>query len=184
MSKEYTLKPTAIAKKISFSKKNNKKTKILILDSIRSVLNVGAIFRTADAIGINKIYITGYSPTPLDRFGRIRKDFQKASLDAKINWEYYENILELIKKLKKENFLIISVEQDKKSIDYKKINIEKEEKIAVIMGNENTGVNPEVLNISDKIIELPMYGSKNSLNVSVTTGIILYSLFDKNYILE
>lgn len=151
--------------------------KILILDSIRSVINVGAIFRTSDAIGIDKIFLTGYCPTPIDRFGRKRNDFEKASLGSKTPWEYQENILNLIEKLKKENFNIISVEQNENSIDYKKIILK--EKNAVIMGNENFGVNEEILKISDQIAELPMNGFKNSLNVSVTTGIILYSFFDK-----
>lgn len=151
--------------------------KILILDSIRSVINIGAIFRTADAVGIDKIYLTGYCPTPIDRFGRKRTDFEKASLGAKTPWEYQENILNLVQKLKKDDFNIISVEQDKKSIDYKKIKLT--EKNAVIMGNENFGVNEEVLKISDYIAEIPMNGFKNSLNVSVSTGIILYSFFDK-----
>ncbi len=151
--------------------------KILILDSIRSVINIGAIFRTADAIGIDKIFLTGYCATPTDRFGRERNDFKKASLGSKTLWEYQENILDLVEKLKKENFNIISVEQNKNSIDYKKI-ILKENNV-VIMGNENFGVNEEVLKISDQIVELPMNGFKNSLNVSVTTGIILYSFFDK-----
>lgn len=150
--------------------------KILILDSVRSVINVGAIFRTADAIGIDKIFLTGYCPTPLDRFGRFRGDFQKAALGSKTPWKYEENILDLVKKLKKESFNIISIEQDKKSIDYKEVTLSQ--KNAVIMGNENFGVNKEVLEISDQIAELPMSGFKNSLNVSVTTGIILYSFFD------
>ena len=152
--------------------------KILILDSIRSVINIGAIFRTADAIGISRIYLCGYSPTPLDRFGRERGDFAKASLGAKIPWEYKENILEIVKELRKKDFNVISVEQDKNSVNYKKIKLK--EKNAIVMGNENFGVNSNVLKLSDQIAELPMNGFKNSLNVSVTTGIILYSFFDKN----
>jgi 23S rRNA (guanosine2251-2'-O)-methyltransferase len=150
--------------------------KVLILDSIRSVINVGAIFRTADGIGIDKIYLCGYCPTPIDRFGRERSDFAKASLGAKTSWEYRENILELVKELKKDAYNIISVEQHDNSIDYKDIKIF--EKNAVIMGNENFGVDKEILNISDQIAELPMQGFKNSLNVSVTTGIVLYLFFD------
>ncbi len=149
----------------------------LILDSVRSVLNVGAIFRTADAMAIDKIFLCGYSPTPLDRFGRERNDFKKAALGAKTPWEYREDIVELVKELKKDGFNIIAVEQDKNAIDYKKISLK--EKNAVIMGNENFGVKREVLNLADRIAELPMRGFKNSLNVSVTTGIILYSFFDK-----
>lgn len=150
---------------------------ILILDSIRSVVNVGAIFRTADAIGIDKIFLTGYCPTPIDRFGRERSDFKKSSLGSKTKWDYAEDILVLIQSLKKEDFNIISVEQNKDSVDYKDIILK--EKNAVVMGNENFGVNKSVLQLSDQIAELPMRGFKNSLNVSVTTGIVLYSFFDK-----
>ncbi len=199
--KKNKIEQTTTKKEISFFKKiekkfqiknenfKNKKTeKILIIDSVRSVLNVGSIFRTSDAIGIDKIFLTGFSPTPIDRFGRERKDFQKASLGAKINWEYFENIIDLVQKLKKENYLIISIEQDKKSLDYKKVSekISSEnfeyQKIAVVMGSETLGVNKEILKNSDIIAELPMYGFKNSLNVAVTTGIILYSFFDNNFL--
>src|SRR6185369_9412628 len=106
--------------------KNNKKINqqnILILHNIRSVENVGAMFRTADAAGIDKIYLTGYTPAPLDRFGRKRGDLAKSALGAEefVVWEQKKNILSLVAKLKKEGFLIIAIEQDKKSIDYKKV---------------------------------------------------------------
>ena len=99
------------------------KENILILHNIRSVENVGAMFRTADAAGINKIYLTGYTPAPLDRFGRKRKDLAKSALGAEefVPWEQKKNYF-LSCKLKREKFFIIGIEQDKKSIDYKKVN--------------------------------------------------------------
>ena len=99
---------------------------ILILHNIRSVENVGAIFRTADSVGINKIYLTGYTPTPLDRFGRKRRDLAKSALGAEefVAWEQKKNISALLTKLKKEKYLIIGIEQDKKSIDYKKVKLQ------------------------------------------------------------
>src|SRR3989344_4944416 len=98
---------------------------ILILHNIRSVENVGAMFRTADAAGINKIYLTGYTPTPMDRFGRKRKNLAKSALGAEefVSWEHKKNIFLLLSSLKKEKFLIIGIEQDKNSINYKKVKL-------------------------------------------------------------
>src|SRR3989344_8816695 len=99
----------------------------LLLHNIRSTHNVGAIFRTADATGVSRIYISGYTPAPIDRFGRARRDISKASLGAEktMEWEQVENVKDLIEKLKKEKVKIIAVEQDLKSIDYKKTKISK-----------------------------------------------------------
>lgn len=148
----------------------------LLLHNIRSTHNVGAIFRTADAVGVKKIYISGYTPAPIDRFGRARSDISKASLGAEktVEWESVEDVKDLIKKLKKEKVKIIALEQDKNSIDYK--DIKKFHKILVIAGNEVGGIEQEILNLCDDIVEIPMYGSKESLNVSVATGVLLYSL--------
>jgi len=155
--------------------------KILILHDIRSVLNVGAIFRTADSIGINKIYLTGYTPTPIDRFGREREDLAKSALGAEksVFWESHKDVLELINSLKKENFEILSLEQSKDSIDYKKAAEIISDKVVVILGNETKGIDQFIINESDKVVEIPMRGLKESLNVSVATGILLYRLFDK-----
>ena len=148
----------------------------LVLHNIRSTHNVGAIFRTADATGVKKIYISGITPAPIDRFGRARPDISKASLGAEktVEWESVAGIKELIKNLKKEKFQIIAVEQDKKSIDYK--DLKKNEKVLLIVGNEVDGVDKEVLNLCDDIVEIPMLGKKESLNVSVATGVVLYFL--------
>lgn len=153
-----------------------KKEVFLLLHNIRSTYNVGAIFRTADATNVSKIYISGYTPAPIDRFGRARKDISKASLGAEstVAWENVTDISDLIKKLKKEKVRIVGLEQDKRSIDFRKIS--KKGKILVILGNEVGGIEKEVLDQCDEIIEIPMLGEKESLNVSVATGVILYQL--------
>lgn len=150
---------------------------IIILHDIRSVYNVGAIFRTADAAGISKIYLTGLTPTPLDRFGRKRKDLTKTALGAEdsVLWQKKENIEILISDLKKEKFKIIAIEQAKNSVDYKKI---KGQKLAIIMGNEVDGIPEEILKKCDCVAEIPMNGQKESLNVSVATGIALFRIMN------
>ena len=150
------------------------KTSILIIHDVRSVTNVGAMFRTADAAGINKIYLTGYTPSPLDRFGKVRKDMAKSALGAEkfISWEYKKNIITFLKKLKREGYLIIGIEQNKKSIDYKKVSLQQRN--AFIVGTEVTGIPKNVLKECDIIAEIPMKGKKESLNVSVACGIALF----------
>lgn len=158
--------------------KENKKQNILILHNIRSVENVGAMFRTADAVGIDKIYLTGYTPTPLDRFGRKRGDLVKSALGAEefVKWEQKKSILSLLKKLKKDNLLIIGIEQDKKSIDYKKVKLEG--KNAFIVGAEVTGIPKNILAKCDVIAEIPMWGKKESLNVSVALGVSIFRMLN------
>lgn len=151
--------------------------KVVILDNIRSVFNVGSIFRTSDALGIDKIYLCGTTPAPVDRFGRARADLAKVALGAEndIAWEYCETTKDAIKKLKKEGFKIVAVEQDKKSINYKKFKPTK--KIALLMGTEVTGLDKKTLALCDTILEIPMVGNKESLNVSVSFGIVGYEIF-------
>ena len=153
-----------------------KPNSILILPSIRSAINVGAIFRTADAVGIDKIYLTGYTPRPTDRFGRSQKDIAKSALGAEtwIAWEYKESLLELISMLKDDGYTIIALEQDKKAIDYRKVKASK--KIAFIVGPEVEGLDKKILNKCDYTVEIPMYGKKESLNVSVACGIALFRI--------
>jgi tRNA G18 (ribose-2'-O)-methylase SpoU len=151
---------------------------ILIIHDIRSVTNVGAMFRTADAAGINKIYLTGYTPTPLDRFGRIRKDMAKSALGAEefVSWEYKKSLPTLLGKLKQEKYLIIGIEQAKNSIDYKKVKLQS--KNAFILGAEVTGIPKNILQKCDIIAEIPMRGKKESLNVSVACGIALFRILN------
>ncbi|MFA5935131.1 MAG: TrmH family RNA methyltransferase [Candidatus Paceibacterota bacterium] len=153
-----------------------KKEIIVILDNIRSVYNVGSIFRTADALGVDKIFLCGCTPTPVDRFGRERKDLAKVALGAEktIKWEHIENIIDLLKDLKKKKVFIVAIEQDKKSVDYKKIKIKYP--LAIVMGTEVTGIDKKTLKFTDVIAEIPMVGKKESLNVSVAFGIAGYGI--------
>lgn len=155
-----------------------KRENILILNDIRSVENVGAMFRTADAAGIDKIYLTGYTPTPLDRFGRKRGDLSKSALGAEefVKWEQKKNVLPLLTRLKEERYLIIGIEQDKKSIDYKKVKLQS--KNVFVVGAEVTGIPKNILKKCDVIAEIPMRGKKESLNVSVACGIALFRMLD------
>lgn len=150
----------------------------LLLDNIRSVHNVGSIFRTAETLGISRIYCLNTTPTPLDRFKRKRKDFVKVSLGAEdmVPWEHLEKGETLVKQLTQEGFEIIALEQASNSIDYKKI--EATLKTLIILGNEVEGVSKSLLNISDVIAEIPHAGKKESLNVSIATAVFLYRLLD------
>lgn len=149
---------------------------VLILPDIRSAINVGAMFRSADAVGVSKVYLTGYTPRPTDKFSRIQKDISKSALGAEtwVPWEYKKSLIPLISALKKDGYTIIAVEQDKKSVDYRKIKISK--KIAIIMGPEVEGLSKSILNKCDIVAEIPMYGKKESLNVSVACGIALFRM--------
>ncbi len=151
---------------------------VVILHNIRSVYNVGSVFRTADAVGVSKIYLTGYTPTPLDRFGRERKDVAKSALGAQksMEWEYVKSISSVVKKLKKGQFEIVAVEQSPQSVDYKKL--KSKQKVAFVFGNEVRGVSKSLLEKCDKIIEIPMRGEKESLNVSVSAGVVLFRALD------
>jgi len=137
---------------------------------------VGSIFRTADAAGVKKIYLAGYTPTPVDRFGRVRRDFTKVSLGAEklVLWEYHKNILKLLEKLKREKIYLIALEQAKSSIDYKKV--KPKIKTTLVLGNEVRGLSKGILNKCDVVAEIPMRGKKESLNVSVAAGIFLFQL--------
>lgn len=157
---------------------------ILIIHNVRSVTNVGAMFRTVDAVGVSKIYLTGYTPTPLDRFGRVRKDMAKSALGAEkfVPWEYKKNVFTFLKRLKQEEYLIIGIEQDKKSVDYKKVSARGgpafgwKGGLVFIMGAEVAGIPKNILKKCNIIAEIPMRGKKESLNVSVACGIALFGI--------
>ncbi len=151
-------------------KLNASKIRVVILENLRSLHNVGSVFRTADGAGWDKVYLCGYTGAPPDR--RI----EKVSLGAEefIEWEKIENIAELIENLKKEGFQIIALEQTPKSREIFKEKVSNIEKIALILGNEVSGVSAETLDKCDLHLEIPMYGQKTSLNVSIAAGIALY----------
>lgn len=148
--------------------------KYLILENIRSAYNVGAIFRTADGAGVSKIFLVGYTPTPLDRFGRIQQEIEKTSLGASevIPWEQHQLSRGVIDKLKAEGVEVVAVEQSANAKPLREFNVP--EKVVYILGNEVDGVSAETALASDTIVEIPMLGTKESLNVSVAAGIVLY----------
>jgi len=147
-------------------------SKIILLDSIRSMQNVGAIFRNCDGAWFEKIILTGHCPTP------PRNDISKTALWAQdwIDWEYYKSPLEVIYALKKDWYKIYSVELDDRSIDYTDLFKKDDEKVCLIMGNEIKWVSKEILDLSDEIIIIPMSGKKESLNVSVAAWIVMYAV--------
>lgn len=152
-----------------------KMKQVLILDNIRSVENTASIFRTSECLGVSKIFCVGTTPTPLDRFGRKRKDFAKVSLGAEemVDWEYVKEIVAVIESLKSQGYKILSLEQHQNSSNLKAKDYEN---VALTVGNEVDGVSKEALDRSDEILEIPMKGKKESLNVSVATGIALFEL--------
>ncbi len=153
---------------------------LVVLENIRSVHNVGSIFRTTDGFGyVKKVFLCGYTPTPNDRFNRPRKDFLKTSLGAEksVLWEKADDAFSLVKKLKKDGFFIVSVENTKKAKSFVDFKLTK--KTVFVFGNEVDGVSEKILKISDEIIKIPQKGIKESLNVSVCYGIVLFSLLKK-----
>jgi tRNA G18 (ribose-2'-O)-methylase SpoU len=134
------------------------------------------MFRTADGAGVSKIYLTGYTPGPIDRFGRKVSAFTKVSLGAEdtVPWERGDSILELVQKLKKDGVQVVALEQDTRSARLGSMNFDK--CVALIVGNEVGGITGEILDEVDVILEIPMRGIKESLNVSVAAGIALYGL--------
>jgi len=148
----------------------------LILDNIRSSENVGAIFRTAEAVSVSKIFLVGITPAPIDRFGRVQPKIKKIALGAEesVEWEQYEDIKTLIKDLKRQKVKIIAVEQNENSKDYKNVLIEGD--TAFIFGGEVSGIDKITLSLCDSIVEIPMRGKKESLNVSVSVGVALYRI--------
>jgi 23S rRNA (guanosine2251-2'-O)-methyltransferase len=152
----------------------------VILHNIRSTHNVGSIFRTSDAAGISHIYISGYTPSPLDAFGRKRKDIAKVALGAEdiVSWEKITHVSKLLKDLKKENFKILALEQNRDSVDYKKIKLKARSNTVIIVGNEVKGMSHSLLSHADTVIEIPMKGNKESLNVSVAFGIAIFRILN------
>ena len=155
-----------------------KKEVYVLLHNIRSTHNVGSIFRTSDALGVSGIYLSGYTPLPTDKFNRPRKDIGKVALGAEknISWEYIKNPDKIIKKLKKEKYQIIAIEQSKKSKDYKKVKVKYP--VLFVVGNEVDGIEKNILSFCDIISEIPMRGEKESLNVSVAFGVALFRLLN------
>lgn len=162
-------------KSISDFKEATKTPIIIILDDIRSLHNIGSVFRTADAFLIEKIYLCGITATPPN------KEIHKTALGATetVTWEHHENVLEVIENLKKENVSIFAIEQVENSIFLNDFKVETNKKYALVFGNEVFGVNQEAIRLCDGTIEIPQLGTKHSLNISVSTGIVIWDLFCK-----
>ncbi len=153
---------------------------VIVLDNVRSIHNVASIFRTANGAGIEKIYACGFTPSPLDRFGTVLRDFAKVALGAEraVSWEKMETAAAAVQKLKKAGYMIIAAELSPEAIPYHTLKLKRADlaKTAVIFGHETEGISPALLKKADKVISIPMNGAKESLNVSVAAGIVLYGL--------
>lgn len=143
----------------------------VLLDNIRSMYNVGSIFRTSDSIMIQKLFLIGYTPTP------EKKEVKKTALGSteSVEWEYHKDPIELIKKLKSDGIKIVALEITDKSVPYTSIT-KQDFPMCLIVGNEITGIQNQILELCDLAIELPMYGIKHSLNVAVAYGVAVYEL--------
>jgi tRNA G18 (ribose-2'-O)-methylase SpoU len=160
---------------ISEFKEAEKIPLILVLDNIRSLNNIGSVFRTSDAFLVEKIYLCGITAQP------PHKEIHKTALGAteSVAWEYAEHTLDLIQRLKKENIRTIAIEQADHSTMLQDFAIERNQKYAVVFGNEVKGVQQEVVTATDYCVEIPQFGTKHSLNISVSTGVVLWDLFKK-----
>lgn len=156
-------------------KQTNKTPIIVVLDNIRSLNNVGSVFRTSDAFLIEKIYLCGITATPPN------KEIHKTALGAteSVDWEYVENTIDLVEKLQAENVKVLSIEQAENSTMLDTFTPEIDQKYAVVFGNEVKGVQQKVVSASDTCIEIPQLGTKHSLNISVSCGVVLWDLFTK-----
>ena len=154
--------------------KNSKKTPlILVLDDIRSLHNIGSVFRTADAFLIEKIFLCGITATPPN------KEIHKTALGATetVAWEHHEDVLEVITKLKKDNVTTLAIEQVESAVFLQNFKVEKNKKYALVFGNEVYGVSQDAVALCDGCIEIPQLGTKHSLNISVSAGIVVWDLF-------
>ncbi|UAB81622.1 RNA methyltransferase [Marixanthomonas sp. SCSIO 43207] len=156
-------------------KEADKTPLIIILDNIRSLNNIGSVFRTADAFLTKKIYLCGITAQP------PHKDIQKTALGAtdSVEWEYAENTMDVISKLQDEGVFVASIEQAELSVSLEDFSLQRAMTYAVVFGNEVKGVQQEVVSASDAVIEIPQYGTKHSLNISVSVGVVVWDFFSK-----
>ena len=156
--------------------KQSKKTPlIVVLDNIRSLNNIGSVFRTSDAFLVEKIYLCGITATP------PHKDIHKTALGSTetVDWEYVENIMDLVNRLKSDNIKVISVEQAENATMLNDFQPEPNTTYALVFGNEVKGVKQEVVSASDLVLEIPQFGTKHSLNISVSVGVVVWDVFSK-----
>lgn len=162
-------------KNIDEFKQAEKTPIIVVLDDIRSLHNIGSFFRTSDAFLIEKIYLCGITATPPN------KEIHKTALGATetVDWEYVKEVMQVVDRLKGENVKIVSVEQVEGSVMLNDFEVKSSEKYALFFGNEVKGVNQQVIDNSDVVVEIPQLGTKHSLNVSVSGGIVIWDVFQK-----
>ena len=168
------LKNDELGRKSIVDFKNAKKLPfVIILDNIRSQNNIGSVFRTADAFLIEKIYLCGITAVPPNR------EIQKTALGAteSVEWQYVEDANNIIPQLKKEGYVIISLEQAKNSQKLGDYKLDSEKKYALVFGNEVKGVQQEIINVSDLVVEIPQFGTKHSFNIVVSAGIVLWDFY-------
>jgi tRNA G18 (ribose-2'-O)-methylase SpoU len=158
-------------------KKAEKSSIIIILDNIRSLNNIGSVFRTADAFLIQKIYLCGITATP------PHKDIRKTALGAteSVDWEYKKDTLEVVKELKQQGISIVAVEQAENAVMLNHFEVGPTETIALIFGNEVKGVSQDVVNASDTVLEIPQFGTKHSLNISVSAGVVVWDIWSQQH---
>ncbi|MCW3114516.1 MAG: tRNA/rRNA methyltransferase [Segetibacter sp.] len=159
-------------KSVEEVKQASKTPVIAVLDNIRSMHNVGSVFRTADAFLIDAIFLCGYTPQPPHR------DINKTALGAteSVDWMYFPSTVEAVAELKNKGYKVLAIEQTEGSISLEKFTAKTDEKIAVVFGNEVEGVNDDVLKLVDGSLEIPQLGMKHSLNISVAAGIVLWEI--------
>lgn len=148
---------------------------VVVLDNIRSLHNIGSVFRTCDAFRVECIYLCGITATP------PHAEMHKTALGAEftVDWKYVDNAVDAVDNLKREGYVVFSIEQAENSVMLHELTLQQDKKYAVVLGNEVKGVQQEVIDHSDGCIEIPQYGTKHSLNVSVTTGIVVWDMFCK-----
>ena len=147
----------------------------VLLHNVRSSHNVGSIFRTADAAGVARVFLTGYTPLPVDRFKRPNREIAKTALGAEtyLAWESAPSPMVIVKRLRREGWTIVGVEQDERAIEYR--SFKPTGPTLFVFGNEVRGLSKSLRDACDSLIEIPMRGKKESLNVAVSAGIVLFS---------
>ena len=159
-------------KTIDQFKSTEKAPFIIVLDNVRSLSNVGSIFRTADAFLTEAIYLCGITSCPPHR------EIQKTALGAteSVTWKYYATTTEAVNELKKKGYKIIAIEQAEGSTELQNLQIEKNRKYALVFGHEVNGVDQEIVNICDRCVEIPQFGTKHSFNIAISVGIVLWEV--------
>jgi len=161
-------------------KKAEKLPCLVVLDNIRSLNNIGSVFRTSDAFRVGAVYLCGITATPPHR------EIHKTALGAteSVDWLYFSETKDAIEKIKAEGYKVYSVEQAERSISLEKFQINSQDKIALVFGHEVHGVSQEIVDLSDGCIEIPQFGTKHSLNISVSMGIVIWDIFKKYAIFD